>query len=295
MIELNLSFALKNLMDRLNYDIQSISSLLNVDPKTIENYLSKHSNPTAAIANKITKLIDENNLDIYSLLDIEPNTSYLFHGSKTGGLHGKISTLRNRGDFNDFDNGFYLSDSLKNAINYVIEQKSPVIYRFKKEDVLKGVIYNFSKEDNGERDWIIYIGLNRGKITSEEDEMFFREYYDKKFSNYDVLCGEIADSYNFDVLNDFFNNITDLEETRKALILANIGPQFVMKNEKDANNLAWVETYKIEKNLRDYLLSVVKEKKKILKQNRDTFCKDHTFDRTTTFEQIKKEMKKEYE
>ena len=125
--------------------------------------------------------------------------------------------------------------------------------------------------------------------------MFFREYYDKKFSNYDVLCGEIADSYNFDVLNDFFNNITDLEETRKALILANIGPQFVMKNEKDANNLAWVETYKIEKNLRDYLLSVVKEKKKILKQNRDTFCKDHAFDRTTTFEQIKKEMKKEYE
>ena len=40
---------------------------------------------------------------------------------------------------------------------------------------------------------------------------------------------------------------------------------------------------------------VVKEKKKILKQNRDTFCKDHTFDRTTTFDQIKKEMKKEYE
>lgn len=295
MIELNLSFALKNLMDRLNYDIQSISSILNADPKTIENYLSKHSNPTAAIANKITKLIDENNLDIYSLLDIEPNTSYLFHGSKTGGLHGKISTLRNKGDFNDFDNGFYLSDSLKNAINYVIEQKSPVIYRFKKEDVLKGTIYNFSKEDNGERDWIIYIGLNRGKITNQEDKMFFREYYDKKFSNYDVLCGEIADSYNFDVLNDFFNNITDLEETRKALILANIGPQYVMKNEKDANGLTYVETYKIEKNLRDYLLNVVKEKKKILKQNRDTFFKDHTFDRTTTFEQIKKEMKKEYE
>ena len=295
MIELNLSFALKNLMDRLNYDIQSISSLLNIDPKTIDNYLNKHSNPTAAIANKIAKLIDENNLDIYSLLDIEPNASYLFHGSKTGGLHGKISTLRNKGDFNDFDNGFYLSDSLKNAINYVIEQKSPVIYRFKKEDVLKGTIYNFSKEDNGERDWIIYIGLNRGKITSQEDEMFFRDYYDKKFSNYDVLCGEIADSYNFDVLNDFFNNITDLEETRKALILANIGPQFVMKNEKDANNLSWVETYKIEKNLKDYLLNVVKEKKKILKQNREAFCKDHTFDRTTTFEQIKKEMKKEYE
>lgn len=295
MIELNLSFTLKNLMDRLNYDIQSISSILNVDPKTIENYLSKHSNPTAAIANKITKLIDENNLDIYSLLDIEPNTSYLFHGSKTGGLHGKISTLRNKGDFNDFDNGFYLSDSLKNAINYVIEQKSPVIYRFKKEDVLKGTIYNFSKEDNGERDWIIYIGLNRGKITNQEDEMFFREYYYKKFSDYDVLCGEIADSYNFDVLNDFFNNITDLEETRKALILANIGPQYVMKNEKDANNLTYVETYKIEKNLRDYLLNVVKEKKKILKQNRDTFSKDHTFDRTTTFERIKKEMKKEYE
>ena len=74
MIELNLSFALKNLMDRLNYDIQSISSLLNVDPKTIENYLSKHSNPTATIARKITKLIDENNDPVH---DSKPLKDYM--------------------------------------------------------------------------------------------------------------------------------------------------------------------------------------------------------------------------
>ena len=61
MIELNLSFALKNLMDRLNDDVQSISSLLNIDPKTIENYLSKHSNPTATIARKITLQLQKTN------------------------------------------------------------------------------------------------------------------------------------------------------------------------------------------------------------------------------------------
>ena len=295
MTELNISFALKKLMLKMNYDSFAMANILSVDVKSIYNYLNKHSNPTFAIIQKIITIIDDNKLDIYQLLDVEPDVGYLFHGSKTGGLFGDISTLKNKGDQNDFDNGFYLSDSLKNAINYVLDQKNPVIYRFKKEDVLKGQIYDFSREKNGEVDWIIYIGLNRDKISSNEDKMFFREYYDKKFEHYDILTGEIADSYNFDVLNDFFNNLKDLEETRKALLLANIGPQFVMKNEKYANELKWVEVYKIDSHLRNYLLSVAKEKKQVLKQNRDVFSKNHVFDKNASFEVVKKRIKEQYE
>ena len=295
MIELNISYTLKKLMAVIGYDIPALAITLGVDSKSINSYLNKHSNPTISVINKITKLIDDNGLDIYQLFDINDDKEYLFHGSKTGGIIGKISTNRSKGFLNDFDNGFYLSDSLKNAINYVLDQKEPVIYRFKKEDVYKGNIYDFSKEKNGEIDWIIYIGLNRDKISNDDNKMFFKKHYDKKFAKYDLLKGEIADSYNFDVLNDFFNNIRDLEETRQALLLANIGPQFVMKNEKYANELMWVDVYKIEKNLKDYLLNIVRRKKQILKENRDIFSNNHVFDWTLSFEEIKRKMKEEHE
>ncbi len=295
MTELNISYALRKLQVKLNYSDEEIMRILNVTKKSLDNYKIRHTNPTPQIIKEIISLIENNKLNIYDLLDIEQDDGYLFHGSKTGGLIGKISTLINKNEPNDFDNGFYLSDSLRNAVSYVIDQNKPVIYRFKKGDVLKGRLYDFSLMKNGEIDWIIYIGLNRRKMLNEDDERFFKEYYDEKFSNFDVLTGEIADSYNFDVLNDFFNNLIDLDETRKALLLANIGPQFVMKNEKYANDLQWSEVYVIERNLKNYLVELVKSKKTILKKNRNDISSDHIFDKVKTFENVKRKIKEEYE
>ena len=295
MIELNISYALKKLQATLNYSDEEIMRILNVTKKTLDNYKIRHTNPTPQIIKEIISLIENNKLNIYDLLDIEQDDGYLFHGSKTGGLIGKISTLINKNEPNDFDNGFYLSDSLRNAVSYVIDQNKPVIYRFKKGDVLKGRLYDFSLMKNGEIDWIIYIGLNRRKMLNEDDERFFKEYYDEKFSNFDVLTGEIADSYNFDVLNDFFNNLKDLDETRKALLLANIGPQFVMKNEKYANDLQWSEVYVIERNLKNYLVELVKTKRTVLKKNRNDISSNHIFDKVKTFENVKRKIKEEYE
>ena len=295
MTELNISYALRKLQVKLNYSDEEIMRILNVTKKTLDNYKIRHTNPTPQIIKEIISLIENNKLNIYDLLDIEQDDGYLFHGSKTGGLIGKISTLINKNEPNDFDNGFYLSDSLRNAVSYVIDQNKPVIYRFKKGDVLKGRLYDFSLMKNGEIDWIIYIGLNRRKMLNEDDERFFKEYYDEKFSNFDVLTGEIADSYNFDVLNDFFNNLKDLDETRKALLLANIGPQFVMKNEKYANDLQWSEVYVIERNLKNYLVELVKTKRTVLKKNRNDISSNHIFDKVKTFENVKRKIKEEYE
>ena len=295
MTELNISYALRKLQVKLNYSDEEIMRILNVTKKSLDNYKIRHTNPTPQIIKEIISLIENNKLNIYDLLDIEQDDGYLFHGSKTGGLIGKISTLINKNEPNDFDNGFYLSDSLRNAVSYVIDQNKPVIYRLKKGDVLKGRLYDFSLMKNGEIDWIIYIGLNRRKMLNEDDERFFKEYYDEKFSNFDVLTGEIADSYNFDVLNDFFNNLKDLDETRKALLLANIGPQFVMKNEKYANDLQWSEVYVIERNLKKYLVELIKTKRTVLKKNRNDISSNHIFDKVKTFENVKRKIKEEYE
>lgn len=294
-IELNISFTLRKLMNALKYTSKDFASFLNLDIKTINNYLTLHTNPTQKVFNKIVKLIEDNNLDVYQLLDVEGDEGYLFHGSKTSGIYGKISTLKNFGEINDFSNGFYLSDSLRNAVTYVIDRKEPVIYRFKKEDVYKGKEYSFKKERNGEIDWVIFIGLNRKKIVNQVDNMFFSQYYDEKFKKYSLLVGEIADSYNFDILNDFFNGTKDIEETKQALILAHIGLQYVLKDEIIASNLTWQDEYTIEKNLKEYLIKLIKQKKKILNERRNELSSSHVFDKSNTFEEIKRRMIKENE
>lgn len=294
-IEINITYALKKLMDALNYTTSDLANILNVDSRSIYNYIHYHKDATQSIYSKIIDLIDNNNLDIYQLLDIANDESYLFHGSKTGGIIGKISVNNNINEANDFGNGFYLSKSFRNAVSYVVDRKKPIIYRFRESDVLKGRTYSFKKDKSGDEDWVIYIGLNRKKIDSDQDEMFFKEYYDNKFSKYSVLIGEIADSYNFEILNDFFNNTKDIEETKEALIKANIGPQYVIKDEEIANELMWVEEYVIEKKLKKYLTSLMRNKKKILKDTREKISEKHVFDPSKTFSEIRKRRKEEYE
>ena len=81
-IELNISFTLRKLMNTLKYTSKDFASFLNLDIKTINNYLTLHTNPTQKVFNKIVKLIEDNNLDVYQLLDVEGDEGYLFHGSR---------------------------------------------------------------------------------------------------------------------------------------------------------------------------------------------------------------------
>jgi hypothetical protein len=68
-----------------------------------------------------------------------------------------------------------------------------------------------------------------------------------------------------------------------------------MKNEKYANDIQWSEVYVIERNLKNYLVELVKSKKTILKKNRNDISSDHIFDKVKTFENVKRKIKEEYE
>ena len=50
---------------------------------------------------------------------------------------------------------------------------------------------------------MLYIGLNRGKISNLNNKELFQKYFDTKLNKYDVIIGEIADSYNFETLEEF--------------------------------------------------------------------------------------------
>ncbi|MBE6141491.1 MAG: DUF3990 domain-containing protein [Erysipelotrichaceae bacterium] len=285
--ELNISFVIKRLMNVLNYSSATLADFLGVEPRQINNYINRHNNPSPIVFNKIISLINDNNLDIYDLFDIEGNDGYLFHGSKVGGIIGDISTTRNINEPIDFGNGFYLSETFKTAISYVITYPHPVIYRFNEKDILKTKIYSFYDDKVlGEEDWVLFIGYNRYKIKEERDRVFIREYFDKKFAQYDVLKGEIADSYNFDIMDAFFDEVSDINEVKKALKFANIGPQYVLKNETVAKSLKWVDEYHIETRLKNYLIGLISSRKKYLKKAYEETDKSKR-DESLKFEAIK--------
>lgn len=294
-VELNISYVVKKLMDKLNYSIDDMAHYLDIDSRQIFNYISVHNKPSLKVFNKIVSLIEDHNLDIYDLLDIDSDEGYLFHGSKTGGIVGKISTKRNIKDSNDFGNGFYLSEAFRTALTYVLTYNNPVIYRFNKNDVVTDNIFSFYDDrKNRDEDWVIYIGLNRGHIKEERDYQFFNEYYSKAFKKYDLLKGEIADSYNFDVIDYFFDNQIDINIVKTALAFANIGPQYVLKNESIANRLKWVEEYHIDPMLRNYLISLLRKKKDSLRRNVYNIT-PKLMNNFESFDVIKNKKKAQYE
>ena len=290
--DVNISFVLNKLIERLGYTRDELVTILDVDMKTIDNYLTNKNKPFKNTFDLIVQLIEDNDIDIYSLFPFDGD--YLFHGSRSG-LTGKISTKLNEGDFNDFANGFYLSGTFKNAVTYVINEDNPVIYRFNKSDIVNHKTFIFDKnKDKDKIDWLIYIGLNRNKIIEANDQALFQMIFDKKLANYKVLVGEIADSYNFDVLDDFFNEDCDIDQATKALTLANIGKQYVIKDESLANSLKYIDEYHIDKDLRDYLRNLKKVVKNKFLNSYDNF-KKQIKDSNKIFSLIKEEYKKHHE
>ncbi len=288
--ELGFECIISNLIKKLNYTLTDFADYLSVSEKTVRNYISKVSKPSLSVVDKIIDLLNVHNIDIYSLFDIEDD-EYLFHGSKRG-ITGKITTLNNVNSSNDFGRGFYLSESFKNALTYVVNYDNSIIYRFNKDEFKNLSSYAFNKSDiNDTIDWVLYIGFNRGKIISESDNNFFREYFDYRLGQYSLIIGEIADSYNFYVMDQFFDNQSDLKQVKVALTLASLGNQYVLKDETFANKLEVKDEYIIDKKLRDYLKQIKKETSYKLNTDSLNLRGNSKKDEKLLFDNLKKELK----
>lgn len=265
MKELNISYIIPNLIKRLNVSASEMADLLGVSEKSLNNYLNG-SSPTVKVFNKITNILDSSNIDIFDLFNFDGD--YLFHASEFG-IKGQISANRNKIKKYglDFGHGFYLSESFKVAITYVddTEEVEPHIYRFKKEDVCKGKTFVL----NDSRYWVLYIGLNRGKIKDETLQSVINAFFKKKLNTADIVVGKIADSFNFEAMDLFFKNIYDIRQVTNALTVANLGMQYVIKNEELANSLEYDFDYAIEKKLLGYIRKCHIKQSNALKEMRN--------------------------
>lgn len=249
-IRLNIGSYVKGIKTKLKVSNEELSHILGVSPRSIVNYLNGLV-PSKKEAKKIIDFILYKNFDIFELLNLD-SKDFLFHGSKTK-IIGTITTSKNVGKKIDFGQGFYLSESFKTAVTYVDKNIDPHIYRFKKSDVLKGPIYNFSESIDDIKNWVLFIGFNRGKILDEKTSALFSSNFNKYFKGYSVLIGKIADSFNFDVLEAFFDYEYDIFQVEKALKQVDIGNQVVVKDEKLANSIIDYDEIFLHKDLKQFI------------------------------------------
>lgn len=290
--ELNLGNIIEGLCIKMELSNQEIANVLGVTKRTIENYKDGRK-PSSKIDNnifdKILNIIELNHLDIFNLFNLD-GEEYLFHASKKG-IKGQITTKVNEDKSNDFGNGFYLSENLKTAITYVCGQTEPKIYRFKKKDIFNGKCYRFSQNIDDVKKWVLFIGLNRGKVKEENNKVLFKEYFDKCFSKYSIIEGKIADSFNFDVLEAFFDNEYDIKQVDQALKQVDIGNQIVIKDEKIANSLEDYDEFTIEKNLKKYFMQWHRNKVNLLREfNKQGIDKENA-NKDLSFRAIREEFK----
>lgn len=265
-MELSISSLLPSLINKLNISKNEFANLINVDIRELNLYLNGRK-PNQETFNKIIEVIDYHHFDFFSLFNLD-DSKYLYHGSR-GGIVGLVSANKNRDRGLDFGNGFYLSEFFKLAITYVDKDDDPHVYRFLKEDIISNKTYTFKKDDEGIINWTSYIGLSRNVIEDKTARNFLNERFNLLFKNYDVLIGDIADSFNFDAMKRFFSSRIDIDQARYVLLSAKLGNQYVIKKENAANKLKYVDEYTFDKNLLAYIRKWHKNVSAIEKEEMD--------------------------
>lgn len=167
----------------------------------------------------------------------------LFHGSKNG-IIGDIKP-NSRCDC-DFGTGFYMSESKHLCEAWVSDYKfdNPKVYEldFSYNDLKT---YRF----NVDRDWYLFIAYNR--INDKIKKYSKVVEYIKRFDNYDLLIGTIADDRLIYSLNEFFDNRINEKALMSCLDVFNYGLQYVAKTEKACKEIKIINVEELIDDVRN--------------------------------------------
>ena len=153
----------------------------------------------------------------------------LCHGSRNG-ITGAIR-LDASGESNDFGNGFYLGETLKQAGMFVSEDENSSIYlmSFNTKD-LKSI--KFKVDD----DWMLAVAAFRDTLGDYINNNKVRKILDK-VNRADYIIAPIADNRMFELIDAFVNEQLTDKQTLYALSATHLGMQYVLKTEKTLDNL----------------------------------------------------------
>lgn len=153
----------------------------------------------------------------------------LCHGSRNG-ITGAIR-LDASGDSNDFGNGFYLGETLKQAGMFVSEDENSSIYLMSFNiQGLKSIKFNV--DDN----WMLAVAAFRDTLGEYTNEPRVQKILDR-ISKVDYIIAPIADNRMFELIDAFVSGQLTDKQTLYALSATHLGMQYVLKTQKALDNL----------------------------------------------------------
>lgn len=175
----------------------------------------------------------------------------LYHGSYTG--ISSINLARSRKSL-DFGKGFYLTSSFDQAVRYIpaavyknirmrklppnfsINDGCLSVYRFHADSEL--AIHYF---ENADIDWLHFIAANRDKSLFQ--------YFLKRFYNYDIIGGKVADDTTAVTLNAYITGDYGIPGSMRAdnfaieqLLPNRLTDQFCFRTEKSLKSLEFIRS-----------------------------------------------------
>lgn len=167
------------------------------------------------------------------LEEVKNNHLILFHGAKSK-IVGEIDINKTK-ENNDFGQGFYLGNNLKQAMMFVSDFNESSIYIFDFDTRgLSGYQFDVTTE------WMIAIAYYRGRLTHYKNSSLVKQIINK-VDNADYIIAPIADNKMFTIIESFIDGeITD-EQCQHCLSATNLGYQLVIKTNRALKQLKGLE------------------------------------------------------
>ena len=237
----------------LDMSQETFAESVGLSRSNIARYESKQIEPRFEASEKIFNYAFKNGFDINSSKtmiydDQKGTTTLLFHGAR-GVIEGEVDTKHSVMP-NDFGDGFYLGQTLKQASMWVSAYKKSSVYCFYLKDLDKMRVLHFDVN----YDWMLIILYYRQELEGYQLSERLKQLI-KDVGSADIITAPIADNQMYDTIEAFRNNLISDVACLHALSANNLGHQFVLKSEKACSKLIAVDRLYLCQEERNYYLS----------------------------------------
>ncbi|MBQ7738044.1 MAG: DUF3990 domain-containing protein [Desulfovibrionaceae bacterium] len=165
----------------------------------------------------------------------------------------------------DFGQGFYLTPRIQQAREWAVRYGKNGSLNFFTLDLDGLNILNLDPKETSPLYWIGEIIYNRRfEDISKKNYVWIEKYWKINTDGYDVILGYTADDQCFSMFNDFLKNRLSFHGLCKALLLVDLGYQYVVRSKKAYEHLKIIrESQIIYRNMFEPLLFRRKNNAKI--------------------------------
>lgn len=157
----------------------------------------------------------------------------LCHGSRTM-INGKLRLDAN-GDSNDFANGFYCGENVKQAGMFVSSEPDSSLY-IVASNIEQLDIRNFFIN----ADWMVAVAYYRDTLGDYINHPMVKDIVES-VESHDLIVAPIADNRMFEIIDQFINGELTDKQCSHALSASQLGYQFVFRTQKALDSIEILE------------------------------------------------------